>query len=230
MNPAPTGPKSPAAAAPRKKSKKLWWIIGGVVLVGALVYGGYRRRQQSAQAQPVSIDKAITKTITQVVTATGKVQPEVEVKISTEAAGEIVELPLKEGAKVKKGDLLVKIKPDFYQAQLDQQEANLTAAKASAVQANASLLKAKDDLKRNEDLFNKKLISDSDILASRTGLDIAQANYENALAQIRRTEGSLTQARDTLAKTIIYSPMDGTISAENSELGERVVGTGSFAG
>lgn len=230
MNPAPTGPKTPSAAAPRKKSKKLWWIIGGVVFVGLLIAGSVYRKQQSAQAQPVTTDKAIVKTITQVVTATGKVQPEVEVKISPEVAGEIIDLPLKEGAKVKKGDLLVKIKPDLYQAQVDQQEANLTAAKASAVLAKAQLFKAQDDLKRAEDLFGKKLISDSDIQASRTGLEVAQANYDNALAQIRRTEGSLSQSRDQLNKTTIYAPMDGSISVETSEVGERVVGTGSFAG
>ena len=230
MNPARTGPKTPSAAAPRKKSKKLWWIIGGVVFVGLLIAGSVYRKQQSAQAQPVTTDKAIVKTITQVVTATGKVQPEVEVKISPEVAGEIIDLPLKEGAKVKKGDLLVKIKPDLYQAQVDQQEANLTAAKASAVLAKAQLFKAQDDLKRAEDLFGKKLISDSDIQASRTGLEVAQAKYDNALAQIRRTEGSLSQSRDQLNKTTIYAPMDGSISVETSEVGERVVGTGSFAG
>jgi HlyD family secretion protein len=230
MNPVPAASKSaPAAVAPRKKSKLLWWIVGTVVVIG-LGVGVYYRRQASEQGQPVTTDKAIVKTITQIVTATGKVQPEVEVKISTEAAGEIVDMPFKEGAKVKKGDLLVRIKPDFYQAQLDQQEANLTAAKASAVQAKAQLLKTQDDLKRTEDLFSKKLISDSEILAARTSVEVSQATYENSLAQIRRTEGSLSQARDTLNKTTIYSPMDGTISSQNSEVGERVVGTGSFAG
>ena len=230
MNPASSVPSSSAAAAPRKKSKKLWWILGSVVLVGLLVAGAVYRKKQSAQGQPVTIEKAFVKTITQVVTATGKVQPEVEVKISPEVAGEIIALPLKEGAKVKKGELLVKIKPDLYQSQVDQQEANLTAAKASSVLAKAQLFKSQDDLKRNEDLFAKKLISDSDIQASRTGLEVAQANYDNSLAQIRRTEGSLSQSRDQLNKTTIYAPMDGTISVENSEVGERVVGTGSFAG
>ena len=230
MNPAPAVSKTaPAAAAPRKKSKILWWIIGAVVLVG-LGFGVYKRREASAGVQPVTTDKAITKTITQIVTATGKVQPEVEVRISPEVAGEITSLPFKEGAKVKKGDLIVTIKPDVYQAQVDQGEANLTAAKASSVQAKAQLLKVQDDLKRTEDLFSKKLVSDSDILSARTNVEVAQANYENSLAQIRRTEGSLNQTRDQLNKTTIYAPMDGTISVETSEVGERVVGTGSFAG
>ncbi|MEY4005421.1 MAG: hypothetical protein RLZZ221_1517, partial [Verrucomicrobiota bacterium] len=88
------------------------------------------------------------KTITQIVTASGKVQPEVEVKISTEAAGEIIEMPFPEGAKVRKGDLLVRIKPDVYQSQVDQQEANLVAARASSVQARAQLAKTQEDFKR----------------------------------------------------------------------------------
>jgi HlyD family secretion protein len=229
MNPAPATSKPAATAASRKKSSLLWWVVGAVLLVG-LGVGVYLRRQAGDKGQPVTTEKAIVKTITQIVTATGKVQPEVEVKISPEVSGEIVDLPLKEGAKVKKGDLIVKIKADVYQAQVDQQEANLTAAKAGAAQAKAQLLKSQDDLKRADDLFSKKLISDSDILSARTSLEVAQATYENALAQIRRTEGSLAQSRDQLSKTTIYAPMDGTISSQNSEVGERVVGTGSFAG
>ena len=230
MNPAPAVPKSASAAAPRQKSKKLWWIIGGVVFAGILAGGAYYRHAKSAKGEPITTEKAIIKTITQVVTATGKVQPEVEVKISPEVAGEITSLSFKEGAKIKKGELLVTIKPDLYQAQVDQQEANLTAAKANSIQAKAQLFKTQDDLKRSEDLFAKKLISDSDIQAARTNLEVAHANYENSLAQIRRTEGSLSQSRDQLNKTSLYAPMDGTISSLSSEVGERVVGTGSFAG
>ncbi len=229
MNSAPAASK-PTPPAPRKKSNTLWWILGAIFLVGLLAGGAYYRKQQSAQGQLVTVEKAIVKTITQVVTATGKVQPEVEVKISPEVAGEIVELPFKEGAAVKKGDLLIRIKPDLYQTQVDQQDANLVAAKASAVQANAQLLQAKSDFKRNEDLFNKKLISDSDYTTAKTNVDVAQANSDNAVAQIRRTEGSLNQARDQLSKTAIYAPMDGTISSRSNEVGDRVAGVGSYGG
>lgn len=227
MNPAPA---SPSAAKPKKKSNLKWFLIGGIALVLILAVVAIKARGKQDTGLPVTTEKAFVKTITQVVTATGKVQPEVEVKISPEVAGEIVEMPPKEGSRVKKGDLLVKIRPDTYQAQVEQQEANLVAAKASAVQAKAQLLKAQDDAKRSADLFAKKLISDSDDQTARTNLEVAQANYDNALAQIRRTEGSLNQMRDQLSKTIIYAPMDGTISALESEIGERVVGTGSFAG
>src|SRR5690606_34545985 len=107
------------------------------------------------------------------VTATGKVQPEVEVKISPEVAGEIIELPVKEGDVVKKGDLLVKIKPDFYLAQFEQQEAALLSAKASSVLSKAQLAKAEQDFQQANDLYAKKLISDSEFLASKTSFEVA---------------------------------------------------------
>lgn len=219
----PAGPK-------KKKSKLKWFILGGIVVVIALAIGARMKAKRSQQGTQVTIEKAVIKTITQLVNATGKIQPELEVKISPEVSGEIIELPLREGAEVKKGDLLVKIKPDNYRYQVEQQEANLTAAKATAVQSKAQLFKAEEDFKRSEGLFRTQLISDSDFTAARTGLEVAQANYDNALAQIRRTEGLLNQSIELLSKTTIYAPADGTISSLTSEIGERVVATGSFAG
>ncbi|HND59985.1 MAG TPA: efflux RND transporter periplasmic adaptor subunit [Opitutaceae bacterium] len=228
MNQAPASPA--AATAPKKKSKTKWIIIGSVALVVLLGLGAYFKSKNTEAGIPVTVEKAEVRSLTQLVTATGKVQPEVEVKISPEVAGEITDLPFKEGASVKKGVVIVRIKQDTYQAQVEQQEANLVAAKASAVQAKAQLLKAQDDFKRVSDLFNKQMVSDSDFTAAKTSLEVAQANHDNALAQIRRTEGALTQAHDLLNKTTIYAPMDGSISSLSSEVGERVVGTGSFAG
>ena len=176
----------------------------------------------------VTAEKAVTKTITQLVNATGKIQPEVEVKIAPEVSGEIVELPLREGAVVKKGDLLVKIKPDNYRYQLDQREADLAAARASSMQSKAQLVKLQEDLKRTAELFAKKLVSDSDLTAGKTSVEAAQAGFENSLAQIRRQEGLLSQAKDQLEKTVIFSPMDGTVSSRTSEVGERVAATGQF--
>jgi HlyD family secretion protein len=231
MNPAPVAPKNEsAAAAPRKKSKTLWWMLGLAVLLVGLGVAAYFKNQGSGQTVTVTTEKAVTKTITQIVSATGKVQPEVEVKIAPEVSGEIIELPFREGAVVKKGEVLVRIKPDLYQAQVEQQEAGLVSAKASAVQAKAQLIKTQDDLKRSEDLFAKKLISDSEMAAARLALEVAQANLDSALASIRRTEGSLNQARDQLTKTTIYSPIDGKVSSLTNEVGERVAGTGSFGG
>lgn len=227
MNPAIP---APAAIAPRRKSKTLWWILGLGALLIALGVAAYFKSKNSGQTVVVTTEKAVTKTITQIVSATGKVQPEVEVKIAPEVSGEIVQLPFREGAVVKKGDLLVSIKPDTYQAGVEQQEASLVSAKANAVQAKAQLVQAQGDYKRSDDLFAKKLISDSDFSTARTALDVAQSNLDNALANIRRTEGSLNQARDLLTKTIMYSPIDGKVSSLSNELGERVAGTGSYGG
>jgi HlyD family secretion protein len=234
MNPAPALKPAPVTAplrtVPPKKSKKKWWIIGAVALVVILAVAAKMSNKGKDQGTPVTIEKAIVKTITQIVTATGKVQPEVEVKISPEVAGEIIALPFKEGAAVTKGEVLVKIKPDYYQALAEQQEASLIGAKAISIQSKAQLFKAQEDFKRSEDLFNKHLISDSDYTAAKTSLDVAQANFDNSLAQIRSTEGTLNQVRDQLSKTVIYAPMSGTISALESEIGERVVATGQFTG
>ena len=233
MNPASVVPPPAATrvtAGPPKKSKLLWYALAGIILIAGVGTGFYFKKKREAEVIAVTTEKAIVKTITQIVTATGKVQPEMEVKISPEVAGELIALGVKEGDAVKKGALLVKIKPDFYQAQFEQAEANLTATKASAVLAKAQLSKAEDDFRRSGDLFAKKLISESDQAGYKTALEVTQANYDNALAQIRRTEGSLSQAKDQLSKTIIFAPMTGTVSSLTSEVGERVVGTGTYAG
>jgi HlyD family secretion protein len=219
--------RPPAAAVPKRSNAK-WFILVGIVLAAGLGAGVYYKQKNAQKGFAVTTDKAVIKTITQVVNATGKIQPEVEVKIAPEVSGEIVELPLREGAEVKKGDLLVRIKPDNYRYQLDQREADLAAARASSVQSKAQLLKLQEDLKRTEDLVAKKLISDSDYTAAKTSVDAAQAAFDNSVAQIRRAEGLLKQAQDQLEKTVIYSPMDGTVSSRTSEVGERVAATGQF--
>jgi HlyD family secretion protein len=222
---------TPAPAVPKKKSRKrLWIIIGSLVLLVAAVGGAIAKNKSAGKATVVTVEKAVVKTITQSVNATGKVQPETEVKIAPEVSGEITELPFREGAVVKKGDLLVRIKPDNYKYQLDQREAGLAAARASAIQSKAQLIKAEEDYKRSGDLSAKQLISDSEATATRTAYEQAKANYDNALAQIRSQEGLLAQAQELLSKTTIYAPIDGTVSARTSEVGERVVGTGQFAG
>jgi HlyD family secretion protein len=224
-------PSVPAPAAPKKNSRKrLWIIVGSLVLLGAVVAGAIMKNKGKEGAIPVTVEKAFVKTITQVVTATGKVQPESEVKITPEVGGEVIAIPIKEGAVVKKGDLLVKIKPDVYRAQVEQMEAALASAKASSVLSQARLTKAEQDFKQSQELYTKKLVSDADFTAAQTNLDVAKADFASSLAQIRRSEGSLSQAHDSLDKTTLFAPMDGTISSLISEVGERVIGGGQFAG
>jgi HlyD family secretion protein len=212
------------------KSSTLIWTA--IAIVVALVIGGlaWSKARHSRQGDAVTIEKAVVRTITQVVTATGKIQPEIEVKISPEDFGEIIALPFREGARVKKGDLLVKIKPDLYQAQVDQQTAAVNSARAAAISSQAKLEKAGADLERNEDLFHRNLISESDYVGFKTAHDGAVADRNVALANVQQAEGFLNQAKDSLSKTVIYSPMDGTVSSLSSEVGERVVATGEFTG
>jgi HlyD family secretion protein len=213
-----------------KKSRLKYSLIGGILLLLGIGGAIVATRRNADKATVVTIEKALVKTITQIVSATGKIQPEVEVKISPEVSGEIVALPFKEGAAVKKGDLLLSIRPDNYQAQVEQQEAGLLAARATAEQSKAQLSKAREDLERSVTLSARNLIAESEATKTRTDVEVAQASYDSALAQIRRAEGQLKQSRDQLEKTTLYAPINGTVSLLNSERGERVVATGQFAG
>jgi HlyD family secretion protein len=226
-----SGPASVSPVVkPRRKSKLKWYLIGATVLL--LVLGGLAvaKKKSSGKAIGITTEKAVTKTIVQVVTATGKVQPEVEVKITPEVFGEITSLPFREGMAVKKGDVIVTIKPDFYQAQVDQQVAAVAAARATAINSLVQLEKAEADLKKYQDLYDRKLVSDFDYVSYKTAFDAAKANRQSALAGVDEAEGFLKQAKDSLSKTSIYSPMDGTVSSRSSEVAERVQSSSEFAG
>jgi len=224
------------AAAPlptvrrKRKSRRKLYIglgIGGLILlliVGSIISG---RREP---AIPVTTDKATRRTIIETVAATGKVQPETEVKISPEVAGEIIELPVEDGQEVKKGQLILKIRPDSYQALFDQQQAAISTAESVSGQQKASMEKAEQDLKQAEDLFQKKLISQTEMLAAQTTYDAAKSMYQSGLHSIEGAKASSSQARDQLSKTTIYSPLNGVVTVLNSKLGERVVATNQFAG
>ena len=226
---APNPPPIPAPARRRKKRTKLYVFIGlAVVLIALAAVGIVKKRGQGGVT--VTTEKSVRRTITQVVSATGRIQPEVEVKISAEVSGEIIELPVVEGQVVKKGDLITKIKPDFYQAQVEQMQAAVTSARARVVQMQAQAEKAKYDFEQTAGLFKKGLTSETEFNAAQSAKRVADANLAAAKADTDRAEGSLRQAQDQLSKTSVFSPMDGTISLLNSELGERVVATGQFSG
>src|SRR6266487_1411796 len=230
MHPAVRTPAPAPLTAKQRRARRKKQIIYGLIalvvlwLVGSIIWG---KREKPI---PITTETAIRKTIVQTVSATGKIQPEVEVKISPEVAGEIIDLPVEDGMRVKKADLLVKIKPDSYKALLEQQEAAISAAKATNLQQKATMMKSEHDFKRAEDLFGKKLISEQEYNAAEAAYDVAKNTYESSLHEIERAQASSSQARDQLSKTTIYSPMGGAITVLNSKLGERLVATNQFAG
>ena len=221
---------TPTLSPRKRRSRRRRYIIFGAVglLVLWIVVGSIMGRRE--KPIPVTTEKAVRKTIVQTVSATGKIQPEIEVKISPEVAGEITDLPVEDGKVVKKGDLLMKIKPDSYKALVEQQQAAISAAKAMNLQAKATLSKTEQDLKRAQDLFTKKMIAESEYTAAQAARDVASSTYESTLHEIERAEAGSSQARDQLSKTTIYSPINGTVTVLNSKLGERVVATNQFAG
>src|SRR6266567_1505131 len=224
-----TPPIAPEVMKKRRSRRKRYIIFGSIALLLLLIiiWVIASKREKTI---PVTTEKAVRKTILQTVSATGKVQPEIEVKISPEVAGEITELPVEDGMSIKKGDLLVKIKPDSYKALLEQQEAAISSAKATNLQQKATMMKTEQDLKRADDMFAKKTISIQEYNAAQAAYDVAKNTYESSLHEIERAQAGSSQARDQLSKTTVYSPIDGTVTILNSKLGERIVATGQFAG
>lgn len=217
----------------RSATRRLMWIIAGLVaalvvfgVVGTLT-GFLGKRDKSVG---VEVATAEVRSLTQLVTASGKVQPEVEVVISPEISGEIIALPVREGDFVGEGTLLARIKPDFYTAQVEQAEAGVLQAKASLAQRRADQINAESELKRQKDLFDKNVISASAYEQAQAQYEVAKAAYEGAEFAVQSAEARLRESKEQLAKTAIYAPMSGTISMLNVELGERVVGSNMMAG
>lgn len=221
-----------------------WLIIIVVVLLAIAVIGKKAGWFGGQEKKQVVVEQVEKRDITEIVSASGKIQPEVEVKISPDVSGEIVELNVKEGDRVKKGQLLVRILPDIYQSYLDRSVATLNATKANSenaksriVQAKSQFEKAKLTYDRNKKLFDEKLISASDWETVKSAYEVAKAEVDAAEQSlsgadynIRSAEASVKEAQDNLRKTSIFAPVDGTISKLNVEKGERVVGTSQMAG
>jgi HlyD family secretion protein len=214
-------------AKSKKRRKTIVFSLIGVVLV-ALTAGAILKKREAVIT--IQSEKVARRNLTEIVVANGKIQPVLQVKISPEVSGEIIELPVKEGQAVKKGDLIMKIKPDFYIANRNQAEASYQSSLASKTTAEATLEKADAEFKRNQGLFERKLISESVYVEFKTGLDIARAQLSGASHQVDMSKALLARAQEELSKTTIVSPLDGTVSKLNSQLGERVVGTATMAG
>jgi len=211
----------------RKRRKTL--IFSAIALV-LLALSGVAMFKKRDVVVTIQAEKITRHSLTELVVANGKIQPVVQVKISPEVSGEIIELPVKEGQLVNKGDLLVKIKPDFYVAARNQAEAGYKSSLAGQATAEANLRKAQAEYKRNNDLFKSKLVSDSAFDEVKASYDVALAQLTNSEHQVEMAGASLASADEQLAKTTIVSPLTGTISKLNSQLGERVLGTVQNAG
>ncbi len=219
-------------------------VIAGIALIILLAVGKRAGWIGGNTVEKIAVEKAEKRTIIETVSASGKIQPEVEVKISPDVSGEVVELLVKEGDKVKKGDLLAKINPDIYVSSLDRMIATLNAQKASesnakarVSQVRAQYINAKSSFDRNDALFKENAISQSEYDAAKSAYEVAkeevtaaEESFKAATYTVRSYQASVKEAGDNLKKTSIYAPVDGTISLLNIEKGERVVGTSQFAG
>ncbi len=229
----------------KKKNKLLrWLIIIVVVLIVFAIIGKKAGWIGGEEKKQVSIEKVEKRTIFETVSASGKIQPEVEVKISPDVSGEIVELNVKEGNRVTKGQLLAKILPDIYQSAVDQMvasvnssKANLEGARSRLQQAQSQFQKTELTYNRSKKLYDEKLISPSDWETIKSSYEVAKAEVDAAKQgvdgadyNVKSSQASLKQAEDNLKKTTIFAPVDATISKLNVEKGERVVGTSQMAG
>ena len=202
--------------------------IGLILLLVGLKKGGVIGNNDESKV--VELSKVAQTTIVETVSATGKIQPEIEVKISSEVSGEIIALPIKEGKKKKKGELLVRINPDLYESGVNRSVASMSTTKAGLSQADAQVKEAKANYDRNKKLFEKGIISKSEWDRIVSAYEVAVANKQSAYYQVQSASATVTEAKDNLGRTTIYAPADGTISLLNVELGERVLGTQQMAG
>ena len=214
-------------AKSKKRRKVLVFSIIVVVLLGLTALVFLKKRDIVLTIQT---EKVARRSLTELVLANGRIQPVLQVKISAEVSGEIIALPVKEGEKVNKGDLLVKIKPDVYVAAVNQAKALYESALAGKAQSVANLEKAEADYARNKNLFEHKLLSEADFIGFKASYDIAKAQLESSLHQVENAKAQVASAQDSLDKTIITSPLTATVSKLSLQLGERVAGNTMMAG
>ena len=214
------------------KNNKILKILIPIVVVLILfaVIGKKAGWFGKALTVKVAVENAEKRTIVETITANGKIQPEKEVKISPDVSGEIVELTVKEGYHVEKGQLLLRIKPDNYISQKDRSLAEISSAQARRAQAEAQFTQAELSFKRSKQLYDEQTISKSDFEQAQATYTVAQATVDAAKFAITSAEASLKDANENLTKTSIYAPMTGTVSMLLVELGERVAGTNLMAG
>jgi HlyD family secretion protein len=209
-------------AKSRKRRRIIVFSVIIIALVALTLAVVLKKREPIITVQT---EKVARRDLVERVTASGKVQPVVSVTISPEVSGEITALPNKEGQFVKKGDLLVKIKPDFYVASFNQAKATYESAVAGRATAQANLNKADADYVRNKELFAQHLVSESDYIGFKAAQEVAKAQLDSAIDQVDVAQAGVASAQDSLDKTTIVAPLTGTITRLNSQVGERVLGT-----
>lgn len=214
----------------KKKTLVIIGVIAVLLIVLLLVGKKAGWFGPSGNLKEVEITKIEPIEIIETVSATGKIQPEIEVKLSSEVSGEIIDLPIVEGQMVEKGDLLVRINPDIYQSSLQRSRAGLQNVKANYAQSEASLKEAKSNYERNKTLFEKGIISKAEWDQIVAAYERSEAMKNASYYSMQSAAATVTEATDNLARTTIYAPMRGTISKLDVELGERVVGTQQMAG
>jgi len=175
-------------------------------------------------------EKAELRTITQIVSASGRIQPEVEVIIRPDVSGEIIELNVREGDFVREGDLLLRIKPDLYEARIDELNASLLTQQSRMEQARSQMLQAETEYLKNKQLYDRNLISELEYLQNYNNYEAQKANFKAAEYQIESARAQLRRAEEELQQTVIRSPKNGTISRLAVERGERVLGQAQTAG
>ena len=214
----------------KKKNTVLYLSILGIAVIILLIVGKKAGWFGKDMALKVAIEKVQKKDITEIITANGKIEPQLQVKISPEVPGEIIELPVKEGDEVKMGDLLVVIRPDIYISARNRNEAALSSQKARLAQAEAQLVQKELNYKRSKQLFEKNTIAKSDFETIEADWKVAKSEVEAARYAIKSAESSVSESQENLTKTKIYAPISGTVSKLNVEKGEKVVGTNQFTG
>ena len=202
-----------------------------VVVIGFLVIAK-KKGWIGANTDAVTVETgyAHRRTVVESVTASGKIQPEVEVKMSPEVSGEIIEVNVVDGQQVNEGDVLVKINPDLYESAITRARAAVNSAKAGLAQSSVALDEAKKLWARNKVLFEKGAISEQEYDAAQRAISVTELQEESAKYQLQSAEANLDEAYKNLKRTTIIAPIDGTVTQLDVELGERVVGTATMTG
>ena len=213
-----------------KKLLKLLGIILFAFIALAVIAKTAGWLDGGSTEKEVETREAELRTITQLVSASGRIQPEVEVVIRPDVSGEIIELNVKEGDFVREGELLLRIKPDIYEARIDELNASLLTQRSRMEQARSSMLQAEVEFRKNEQLYERDLISELEYLQAKNNYEAQQANFKAAEYQIESARAQLRRAEEELQQTVIRSPKDGTITRLAVERGERVLGQAQTAG